>query len=68
MSEDTSYLLTDEFIAFTTKVREIHEKKKTKKAELKAVYDKIQEDIKALEAEAKQLEADWQKVKLTLKQ
>jgi len=67
MSEDTNYLLTDEFIAFSSQIREIHEKKKAKKLELKSVYDKIQEEIKALESQAKEAEAEWQKTKSTLK-
>ena len=42
MAEETNWLLTDEFVQFSAKISAIHEKKKTKKAELKAFYDKVQ--------------------------
>lgn len=67
MSEDTNYLLTDEFVAFSSLVREIHEKKKAKKAELKSVYERIQEEIRVLENEAKEAEVEWQKTKSSLR-
>jgi hypothetical protein len=45
-------LLTDEFIAFSKKIEKIFEEKKAKKVELKAFYDKINADLKALDDEA----------------
>lgn len=45
-------LLTDEFIAFSKKIEKIFEEKKAKKLELKAFYDKINADLKALDDEA----------------
>lgn len=60
MADDTNWLLTDEFIAFSDKIKDILERKKAKKAELKAFYDKIQADIKLLEEEAKQAEDAFQ--------
>lgn len=62
--EEMNWLLTDEFVAFSAKIKDIHERKKTKKAELKAFYDKIQLDIKALEEEAKDAEDEFQKWKV----
>jgi len=56
---DDSLLLTEEFVAFSTKIKAIFDEKKAKKAELKAVYDKVQNEIKALDAEAKKLEDDF---------
>jgi hypothetical protein len=56
MADDTSYLLTDEFIAFSKVIAEIHEKKKAKKLELKSIVNKFQQEIVDLEEEAKQAE------------
>jgi hypothetical protein len=64
MTDEMNWLLTDEFVAFSAKIKDIHERKKTKKAELKAFYDKIQLDIKALEEEAKDAEDEFQKWKV----
>jgi predicted nucleic acid-binding Zn-ribbon protein len=61
MAEETNWLLTDEFVQFSGKIAAILEKKKAKKAELKAFYDKIQVDLKSLEEEAKQAEEEFQK-------
>ena len=58
-----NWLLTDEFVAFSAKIKSIHERKKAKKAELKVFFDKIQVEIKALEEEAKDAEDDFQKWK-----
>lgn len=63
MAEEINWLLTDEFVAFSTKIAEIHEKKKLKKTELKQLYEKINSEIKALEKEAKDAEDEFQKWK-----
>lgn len=63
MSDEMNWLLTDEFVAFSAKIKSIHERKKAKKAELKVFFDKIQVDIKALEEEAKDAEDEFQKWK-----
>jgi transcription antitermination factor NusG len=63
MMEEMNWLLTDEFVAFSAKIKDIHERKKSKKAELKAFYDKVQVDIKALDEEAKDAEDEFQKWK-----
>jgi hypothetical protein len=60
MAEETNWLLTDEFIAFSDKIRVIHEKKKVKKQEIKDFYKKIETEIKALDIEAKKLEDEFQ--------
>jgi transcription antitermination factor NusG len=57
--DESSYLLSDEFINFANKVKSIHEEKKAKKSELKAFYDKIQLELKALDAKAKTLEDEF---------
>ena len=63
MAEEFNWLLTDEFVAFSAKIAEIHEKKKAKKAELKAFYETIQDQIKQLDVEAKNEEDAFQKWK-----
>lgn len=62
--EKNDYLLTDEFIAFSQKIAQIFEAKKAKKLELKNFYEKIQNEIKVLEEEAKAAEADFESFKL----
>jgi hypothetical protein len=60
MPEELNWLLTDEFIAFSSKIKDIHERKKQKKAELKDFYEQIQIDLKALDKEAKDAEDEFQ--------
>ena len=60
---EDNYLLTDEFIAFSTKIKSIYDTKKNKKAELKSYYDKIQAEIKELDAQAKSIEDEFNKWK-----
>jgi hypothetical protein len=53
------WLLTDEFIAYAHKIEEIHNEKKAKKQELKDFYEKIMADLKGLEADARQVQKDF---------
>lgn len=68
MAEETNWLLTDEFIAFSDKIKLIHEKKKIKKQEIKDFYKKIETEIKALDMEAKKLEDEFQAWKKSIEQ
>lgn len=61
--EKNDYLLTDEFVAFSQKISQIFEAKKAKKLELKNFYEKIQNEIKTLEEEAKTAEAEFEAFK-----
>ena len=56
-------LLTDEFVAFSQKVSEIHIEKKKMKQELKDVYEKINAKMKELDMEAKSLNENFEKWK-----
>ena len=56
-------LLTDEFVAFSQKVSEIHIEKKKMKQELKDVYEKINSKMKELDMEAKSLNENFEKWK-----
>ena len=56
-------LLTDEFVAFSQKVSEIHIEKKKMKQELKDVYEKIKAKMKELDMEAKLLNENFEKWK-----
>ena len=56
-------LLTDEFVAFSQKVSEIHIEKKKMKQELKDVYEKINAKMKELDMEAKLLNENFEKWK-----
>lgn len=58
--EKSEYLLTEEFVSFSKRIAEIFEAKKAKKQELKNFYEKIQAELKALEEEAKEAEAEFE--------
>jgi len=64
---DDNFLLTDEFVAFASKIKNIYENKKVKKAELKSFYDKTQAEIKALDNQAKSIEEEFNKWKASQK-
>ena len=66
MTEEVNWLLTDEFVAFAAKIKDIHEKKKAKRAELKVFYEKIQAEYKVLDNQAKDLEDKFQAWKKAL--
>ena len=57
---DVNNLLSEEFIAFSKKIEQIFEQKKAKKMELKAFYEKINADLKALDEEAAAAKADFE--------
>jgi hypothetical protein len=60
--EETNWLLTDEFIEFAEQIKDIHDRKKAKRQELKEFYDHIQVELRALDAECKAAEkefSDW---------
>jgi hypothetical protein len=61
--EKNDYLLTEEFVAFSQKIAQIFEAKKAKKLELKNFYEKVQNEIKALEDEAKLVETEFEAFK-----
>ena len=60
MADELNWLLTDEFIAFSAKIKVIHENKKAKKHELKEIYSKFQVEFEALDKEARKAEDDFQ--------
>jgi len=62
-AEKNEYLLTEEFVEFSQKIARIFEAKKTKKLELKTFYEKIQNELKVLEDEAKQAEQEFESFK-----
>ncbi len=50
--DNVEFLLSDEFVKFSEKIKEIHDKKKVEKEEIKALYAEHQRKMKALEHEA----------------
>lgn len=60
MADELNWLLTDEFVAFSEKIKKIHESKKAKKHDLKGIYDKFQLEFEALDKEAKKVEDEFQ--------
>lgn len=65
MSDETSWLLSDEFVSFSSKIAAIYEEKKTKKQQLKDFYEKVSADVKILDQQALELEKEFQKWKKT---
>lgn len=63
MADELNWLLTDEFVAFSEKIKDIHSRKKAKKQELKEFYEKILLDFNALDEEAKDAEDAFHKWK-----
>lgn len=57
---DSNLLLTDEFVAFSAKISQIHELKKKKLEEMKEIYDKFQSEILALDKQAKDAQNDFE--------
>lgn len=60
MERNMNWLLSDEFVTFSQKVSEIHNKKKALKAELKEFYDKVSSQIKSLDKEANALNEEFE--------
>jgi len=60
MLGEIELLLTDEFAGFADEIRKIHDIKKAKAAEIKEIYTKFQQEVAALDAEAKKLYDEWQ--------
>lgn len=54
------YLLTDNFQEFAAKIAQIHADKKKKKESLKQIYEKVQQELKQLDLEAKKIYDDFE--------
>lgn len=67
MSEDISYLLTDEFANFSQGIRNIHERKKMLKEEFQEYKDNLKKQFEELDNEAKNLDKDFNLWKMSLK-
>ena len=67
MKEDLNWLLTDEFVIFSNKIKEIVDLKKAKKAEMKSFYEKIQNDLKKLDEDANLAREEFETFKSTYK-
>lgn len=61
--EELNWLLTEEFLTFSKKIEKIIEEKKAKKVELKAFYDKINLELKALDEEATSVQVEFENFK-----
>jgi hypothetical protein len=62
--EELELLLTDEFIGFSAKIAEIHQKKKVAQEEFKKVFDAYKAGIAQLDADAKEAQQAWEDWKL----
>ena len=52
--DNLEHILSDVFVEFSQSIAEIHLAKKTRKQEFKEVYDEYHADIKALDEQAQQ--------------
>lgn len=59
MAEDANWLLTDEFVVFSDKIKQIHQLKKQKKQEIKDFFKQTELEIKNLDLEAKKLQDEF---------
>jgi hypothetical protein len=60
---DMNWLLSDEFVAFSQKVAEIHAQKKKLKTDLKEYYDKVSSQMRSLDKDAATLSEDFEQWK-----
>ena len=65
---DNNFLLTQEFIDFSSRVAEIFAQKKQLKEELKRTYDRFTHEIKELDALADKAHAEFEEWKNSQKQ
>lgn len=63
MSENLKVLLSDEFVNFAKKISAILDKKKAKEVELKQLYDAIKAELKTIDAEAEEVQQEWEAYK-----
>lgn len=63
--DNIDVLLSDEFVEFSTKIADVHSRKKSKQEELKTIYDKFKLEIKALDDEASELVGEFEAWKST---
>ena len=56
----SNWLLTDEFVEFSSKISELHLEKKRKKAELKEIYERTTSEIKELDKKANLLNQEFE--------
>ena len=57
---DIDILLTDEFVDFSKRIEAIHNEKRKKRQELKAFYEQIQGELKALDDEAREVVREFE--------
>jgi len=58
--ESLDILLSDEFVEFSSKVKEIYATKKAKQEELRKVYDSYKAEFKELDDEARDLQIEFE--------
>lgn len=56
---DFTNVLSDEFVSYSLKIKEINEEKKIKKAEFKVLYDKFQAEMREIESRVKALTHEY---------
>lgn len=54
-----NYLLTDEFVEFTLKIKDLHELKKARSDEFKVLYQAYKKEIKDFDDQADELQKEF---------
>ena len=62
---EIEFMLTDEFINFSSKIAEIHTEKKKRAGEVKDIAEQFKADMHALDEKAEALRLDWEAWKQT---
>jgi hypothetical protein len=57
---ENKYLLSDEFVEFSSKIAKIHQEKKERTLEFKQIYADYEAKTKELEQEAKKFESEFE--------
>ena len=61
--QDIEYLMSDEFVAFSTQIAELHTERKEIKQKLKAYYETIQVELKDIDDRVIKVAADFEEWK-----
>jgi uncharacterized protein (UPF0335 family) len=57
---DVDVLLSDDFVQFSSKVAELHEKKKKLNADFKKLYEEHKKSLKTIDGEAAKLQKEFE--------
>lgn len=62
--DEIEVLMSDEFVAFSKKIAELHSLKLEKQNEAKSIIEKLKADMKLIEDDANKANAAWEAFKI----